>query len=107
MITFTVTYEMYTQESVEIGESEDIGFVAKNVSLREAMDLVNETESNKCSQTGIEASASFIGGVRWITVYNSQSWDSGVGENRSLHIPDEVTDSSRIRICKLFGLTVK
>ncbi len=98
MLKFNVTYEIVTEESAENGEAEDCGFAGENLGLREALDLTVQTESNLCEQTCIEASDSTIGTARWFTVYNSATYDTGVQENRSLHIPDGVTPSSRARI---------
>ena len=54
---FAVTYEIVTDESAEHGDAEERGFIAKNVSLRDAIDYVTQTESCHCEQTGIEARA--------------------------------------------------
>ncbi len=104
MPTFSVTYEIYTEESAENGDSESSGFQCENVSLREAIDAVCNTDSNTRSQSSIEANDS-IENCRWVTVYNSVDWISGETENRSLHIPDSVTASSRKRIARLLGIT--
>ena len=102
---FSVTYEILTEESIEHGEAEESGFVAENISLREAIDLVQKTESNHCSQSGIEPSDSRVDCARWFTVYNSADYINGNIENRSLHIPDHVTPASRKRIARLLGVS--
>lgn len=106
MQRFNVTFELITEESAEVGEAEETGFIAHDVGLREGLDLVRQTETNQCEQTGIEANESPIRAPRWITVYNSPDRKDGITENRSLHIPEHVTDASRRRICRLFGLKV-
>src|SRR5690606_18229007 len=40
MPKFNVTYEIVTPESAEVGDAAERGFVAKGVSLREAVDLI-------------------------------------------------------------------
>lgn len=102
MTTFNVTYEIYPADMKHCEEGES-GFVIQNVGLREALDYVNGTKSNCCSQVCIEASDSRTEDARWITVYNSANWDNGDTETRSLHIPDSVTGASRRRIAKLLG----
>lgn len=104
MITFNVTYEIITEESAEDGDSAECGFIAENVSLREAIDSVMQTESSHCSQSGVEASDSYVSEARWFTVYNSANYLSGEIENRALHIPDSVTPASRKRIARLLGV---
>jgi hypothetical protein len=104
MAQFHVTYEIVTEASADDGDCEDCGFVAENISLREAIDLVNATESSHCEQSGIEANDSCISNARWITVYNSADWIEGRAESRSLHIPDNATAASRRRIARLLGV---
>jgi hypothetical protein len=98
---FSVTYEIITEESAENGEAEDGGFIARDCDLRWAIALVNATDSCHCSQSAIEPSDSVM--PRWFTVYNSADYITGVTENRSLHIPEHVTASSRRRIGRLLG----
>lgn len=104
MARFNVTYEIITPDSTEEGEVEDCGFVVENVSLREAFDYVNRTESSQCGGVEcIEANDSRVERARWITVYNGMEFRTGARENRSLHIPDTVTGASRARIARLMG----
>lgn len=106
MIQFTITYEIITEASAEDGEAADAGFVAERLNLREALGYVTATESCHCSQSGVEASDSRVEQARWITVYNGANYLSGNCENRSLHIPETVTASSRRRIARLLGVRV-
>jgi hypothetical protein len=107
MIAFSVTYDIYTQESIEAGETADDGFICQNVSLRDAIAAVCETDNNTCERTNIESSDSRISHARWFTVYNSMDWISGDTEHRSLHIPESVTASSRKRIARLLGIVCR
>ena len=104
MIAFSVTYDIYTQESIEAGETAEDGFICQNVSLHDAINSVCETDSNTCEQTNIEGNDSRVSHSRWFTVYNSMDWISGETESRSLHIPESVTKSSRKRIARLLGI---
>jgi hypothetical protein len=95
---FSVTYETITDESAEQGEAESSGFEAENVSLRDALSIIGGCEG------GVEASECPVLNPRWFTFYK-QNEDYGTGEvtNMSLHIPETVTRSSRLRIARLIG----
>lgn len=101
MVKFAVTYEIVTEESAENGEAAESGFLEENVRLGEAIDLMMSLPSGVAS---IEASDSRVTEARWITAYGSQAWEDGSYENRSLHIPDTVTASSRRRIARLIDI---
>jgi len=45
MALFDVTYEIITQESAEHGEADEIGYICEAVTLREALESVNETRT--------------------------------------------------------------
>jgi len=100
MPKFHVTYEIVTPESAEVGDAAERGFVAEGVSLREAVDLIG----------GVAHSAdtwpcTLANPPRWFTneAYNEET--RGV-ENRSLHLPRNVTPSSAIRVARLLGFSV-
>ncbi len=102
MPLFNVTYEIVTPESAEDGEVEDCGFEAENVSLRDALDVVQQTRTSRCGGIeAIEANDSDPRRARWITIYNGMEFETGARESRSLHIPDTVTGASRLRIARL------
>lgn len=102
MPLFNVTYEIVTPESAEDGEVEECGFEAENVSLRDALDVVQQTRTNLCDGVeAIEPSDSDVRRARWITVYNGMEFETGARESRSLHIPDSVTGASRVRIARI------
>jgi hypothetical protein len=107
MKKFSVTFERWDEESVEIGDTDDRGFVIENVSLREAMqsglDYRFPSWAGAC-----EANDSRHENARWLTFDNwnegtRERIETGIIEQRSLHIPDNVTPSSRKRIARLFG----
>lgn len=86
MTVFQVTYEIATEASVEHGDYEEIGFEARDVSLREAVALVGH-------------------------VYDCGSWFSesdgitdfatGAVTYHSLHPPRNITKSSYARLKRL------
>lgn len=100
---FNVTFEIVTDESAENGDSEESGFIAQSIGLREAINLVQETNSPHCEQTCVEASDSNISAARWVTIYNGRDWQSGEFENRSIHFPESLSPASRVRIARLLN----
>jgi hypothetical protein len=98
MRLFNVTYEMWADEDVESGDPMDCGFAGQGMRLREALDSVIDTESNRCHQTDFGASDSCIAYARWFTVCNSADYETGIAENRSLHLPEGLTESTKKRI---------
>lgn len=101
MTTFNVTYDIVTPESAEHGDYDKSGFIGQDMTLRDAIRAVTETRTNQVSGIeSIDPSASGSG-FRWITVTNGMEYQTGACESRSLHIPDHVTDASRMRIARL------
>lgn len=104
MARFNVTYEITTPESAENGDSEETGFIVQDVGLREAIEAVQGTRTSGVDGVEcIEANDSDIGAARWITVSNGMEFETGATESRSIHIPDNVTRASRIRIARILG----
>jgi len=106
MRLFSVTYERWTEADTEIGDTDDRGFVIEDVSLRDAIQL--GLEYREPSWAGAcEADSSNPRTTRWLTFYDwnngtREYYETGVVEQRSLHIPDGITPSSRKRIHRLF-----
>jgi hypothetical protein len=95
----SVTYEIATEESIELGGNDDTGFIVTqedNWSLRECIGEVFRTETNTSEFSG-------CCGDRWFTVANSMDWITGRSESRSLHIAG-ITESSKRRLFKLLGV---
>jgi hypothetical protein len=109
---FAVTFERYLphDDGEDICEPDEIGFVIENVSLRDAMRLGLEYSRPEHAGT-CEADCYPVCGVRWLSF---SDWNRGTHENlvdgvseaRALHIPDGVSEASRMRICRLFGVRV-
>ncbi|WP_315826110.1 hypothetical protein [Bradyrhizobium sp. SZCCHNG3015] len=109
MTGFSVTFERYLphDDADEICEADEIGFVVESVSLRDAIRI--GLEYARPSWCGVCEPDSYPArSVRWISFYQ---WNDGtreffewIRESRALHIPNHVTDASRSRICRLFGI---
>jgi hypothetical protein len=106
---FSVTFERYFphDEGEDVCEADERGFVIEDVSLRDAMRLGLEYArpewSGHCEPDSFPAR-----GVRWLTFdqWNDcthENLTTGISESRSLHFPDNLTESTRARICRLFG----
>jgi len=94
MPKFNVTYEIVTPESAEHGDADERGFYLQNVSLSEAIDALEHCH--------VEADCCPVSSPRWFTAYNvSEDYITGGIESRSLHLPDSITESSRMRIARL------
>ena len=99
MLKFNVTYETITEKSAERGDTADAGFLAENVSLREAIDELGY------GQQGMEANEYPVSDPKWITAHGTdEDYGTGEVENRSLHFPDTMTASSKLRVCRLLGV---
>lgn len=111
MLGFSVTFERYFShdEYEDVCEADERGFVIENVSLREAMQ--QGLECRDPARSGYcEPNNSPARGVRWLTFprWNDgthEYYTKGISETRSLHFPANLTESSRRRICRLFGVT--
>ena len=100
---FNVTFETISPESAEHGDVEESGFYAENCKLRDAVEYLGYPAD------GLEADCYPAGGARWITAYDVNNgtreyYESGTVENRSLHFPDSMTDSSKMRLMRLLGV---
>jgi hypothetical protein len=107
---FSVTFERYFphDDGEDICDADERGFVIENVSLRDAVRL--GLEYRDPSHAGFCQADSYpMHDVRWLTFYKwnectRENIERGITEDRSLHFPDTMTESSRQRICRLFGL---
>lgn len=92
---FNVTYETVTPESAEDGDLADAGFYMEDVSLREAWDFLR-------FQGGFEADNSWTEKARWLTSQPEECFRTGESTTYSLHFPEKMTASSRVRVARLF-----
>lgn len=94
---FNITFEVITPESAEDGDFAESGFMEENLGFREAYNILRWKGSS-----GTEASCSDIRQARWITFYNTEDVHDGTTTNYSLHLPESLSGSSRVRIARLF-----
>ena len=103
MTLFSVTYEIVTPESAEHGDTEERGYISRDSRLRDALADVQATRTSHVY--GVEAIEPSSSGhyFDWVTIHNGMEYLTGARESRSLHIPDNVTSASRVRILRLMG----
>ncbi|MGJ4951842.1 hypothetical protein [Bradyrhizobium sp. HKCCYLS20291] len=109
MTGFSVTFERFLphDDADDICEADEIGFVVESASLRDAIRLglgyARPEWSGPCEPDSYPAHS-----VRWLSFYQwndgAREYFEGMRESRALHIPDHVTEASRFRICRLFGI---
>lgn len=102
MLKFNVTYEIVTPESAEHGDAAECGFVSEDVSLRDALD---DLQGEGCH---VEANEYPVSAPSWVTAYDTNDgtasfYEDGEHESRSLHFPDTMTASSKLRVCRLLN----
>jgi len=80
MILIHKTYEVYTQESIEAGESDDAGFVFENESLtfRELVSAMQEHQNPSCYPARGEAR-------EWLSSYPEEDFRTGDTRTESIH----------------------
>lgn len=101
MQRFSVTYETWDEDSLEIGETDDKGFACENERLRDAIQELMASSPHTDTRS-IETNCwPDNGGSRWITVYNGMDWQTGETTNKSLHRPESITNASWGRVVKL------
>ena len=107
MPKFNVTYEIWDEAAVEAGEARERGFEIRDATLREAVKAVLATRTSQVDGVeSVDPSDSRIEHARWFTVTNGREFLTGAQEQRSLHVPEGVTGSSRRRIARLVGMDV-
>jgi hypothetical protein len=105
---FSVTFERYfIHDDDDICEPDERGFVIENATLRDAMRLGLEYRAPDCCGA-CEPNCYPPRDVSWLTFYcwndcTREQIERGITESRSLHFPREMTESSRMRVARLFG----
>lgn len=99
---FRVTYAIITPESAEDGDVAEQGFLDTDLTLGEAIELCGGRrayyEPDRCPVSRAYP-------PRWFeTPEYSECYQTGERETRALHIPENVTPSSRVRIARLLGV---
>ena len=96
---FSVTYSTVTQESAKHGGFAESGYLVANVPFREAFETF---QAERSWGPAVEADECPVTSPSWFIDYGEED---GQGSTRrvSLHLPDNLTDSSRMRIARLVG----
>ena len=108
---WSVTYANWTEDDVEHGDTRDRGFEWEaNASLRDALETffggyhvstwpyrgeIHANEISRCDR------------MLWFTRHEDADLQTGDRRELSLHIPAQITPSSRIRLARLLGLKVR
>lgn len=95
---FSITYEIITHESAEEGDAADEGFVVENVTLGEALSHISTPLTP--SRHPFDPSHPYT----WFNTIDADvDYRTGDGEHRALHLPRNLTTSTRQRIARLVG----
>lgn len=89
---FNVTYSIVTPESAEDGDYAETGFIAEDVSLREAVEALGRYATEDAGRW--ICNAEYGHGTR-------SYWEEGREEERNLHPPKTITPASYARLCRL------
>lgn len=107
---FSVSFERYFphDEHDAVCDADERGFVIEDISLGDAVRLGLEY-SRPAWACACEADSYPPRGVRWLTFHSwnegtREDIEQGIKESRSLHFPDSLTEASRRRICRMFGV---
>lgn len=94
---FAVTFDLVTQESAAHGDYADSGFLGRDLTFRAAFDLFQSERD----WTHVEADEWPVRSPRWFTDSGEVQFASGDCRAVSLHLPERLTNASRLRIARL------
>lgn len=101
---FGITYETVTPESAEHGEADSSGVYMDNMLFAEAMSYLRNLGAIGCYCEADSYPVSTSCPPRWFTFYEvDQDYTTGAVTSYSLHVPHNVTPSSRMRIARALG----
>ncbi len=101
---WAVTYEIVTEESAAEGDAAERGFVGENVSFRDAVYFFGDyAESADCWPISRACPPRWFDGV---IIEDRAYFERGEDRRLSLHIPEQITPSSRLRLARYLGLKV-
>jgi hypothetical protein len=106
-LTFGVTYAITTPESAEEGDFAERGWAAEWVRLREAIKELHRTRTvevdgvTDIDTTTTHRAPDWLARPVSVNVCNGPEFRTGATEERTLHIPNNVTNASARRIARL------
>ena len=101
---FMVSYDIVSAESASEGDVAEEGTVGRGLTLREAVQLVQESRTSRNPGImAVECDSYPALRPQWIMVMFGSEYETGDTESRYLHIPPHVTTASRRRIAHLLG----
>ena len=101
---FMVSYDIVSAESVMEGDVSEEGIVARGLTLREAVQSVQESRTSRNPGImAVECDSYPALRPEWIMVMFGSEYETGDTESRYLHIPPHVTAASRRRIAHLLN----
>ena len=101
---FMVSYDITSVESASEGDVAEEGIVGRGLTLREAVELVQESRTSRNPGImAVECDSYPALRPEWIMVMFGSEYETGDTESRYLHIPPHVTTASRRRIARILG----
>lgn len=103
---WNVTYDVVTPESAEYGDFAEGGYLANDVSFREALEVFADGFPAHMASAVSADGWPLSGAVRWFDSAPDQNFQTGAWTTRVLHIPVQITPASRLRLARFLGLPV-
>lgn len=101
---FSITYATWTDEAAEAGETDDHGFCIQGLTFSEACSYLRSLGAVGCYCEADSYPISTSCPPRWLSfIHVETDYTTGEVTSYALHIPSQVTPSSRIRIAKALG----
>ena len=92
---FSVTYNIITQESAELGDYDEMGVISEGGNLHDAAKDLFATRTHRVdSGDGLQDCDG------WIEMNNGMEYETGAYETRMLHAPRNITPSSYKRLVR-------
>lgn len=102
MVTFDVTYERVNDFEAAHGGTTRYGFLDEGLTLHDAIAAVRQDMPSASESRGSYASGSPHQYARWFSVENNE-WESGDSVTYSIHFPENTTNASRTRLCRVLA----
>lgn len=101
---FSITYETWTDEDVEAGDTDNKGFYLQDLSFSEAWGYLRNLGAHGAHCEADSYPISLKHPPRWFTFDNvEENYTTGEVTSYALHVPPKVTPSSRMRIARALG----